>query len=190
MFCSQCGTDLSNDSRFCRSCGQMQGVVSTGGGAAAAAAPARSPAREEKHNSGAIKWAVLIVLLVVGTALLLARNVVHRPIDLGDRVVTVRAHSWYAVTFQVPYDGSLTISSAVQSGNPLLMYLTNPEGYQGLEISDRNTYWEGFAAQHSLNFQHTERVTKGTYYFVVRDNSLGILSQPSTDAAVKIHLEP
>lgn len=48
MFCSKCGTDIPEDSRFCRSCGQTVGVVSTGGGAAAAPARIPKPAPQPK----------------------------------------------------------------------------------------------------------------------------------------------
>jgi hypothetical protein len=191
MFCTKCGTDLPDDSRFCRSCGSTLGVVSTGGGAAAAFAPARIVEREEEHSGSAMWWALPIALVaVVGIAWFFSTNVVHRPIDLGDKLVTVRAHSWYGLTFQVPYDGSLTISGSVQSGNPMMMYLTNQDGYQALEISGRNTTWDNFGAEHTLNFQRTGRVVRGTYYFVMRDDSLGILSRPNSDVAVKLHLEP
>lgn len=191
MFCSKCGTDLPDDSRFCRSCGQTLGVVSTGGGAAAAFAPARTIEREEEHSRSAIWWALPVALIVVvGVAWFLSTSVVHRPMDLGGKVVSVPAHSWYTLTFQVPYDGTLTISAAVQSGNPMMMYLTTHDGYQALEISGRNTPWNDFAAEHTLNFQHTGQVQRGTYYFVMRDNSLGILSRPSSDVAVKLHIEP
>ena len=190
MFCSQCGTDLPNDSRFCRGCGQMQGVVSAGGGAAAALAPARTIEREEEeHSHSALWWALPLALIAVVSVAWLSATFVHKPID-WDKTVSVHAHSWYALTFQVPYDGALTISAAVQSGNPMMMYLTTHDGYQALAISGRNNPWEDFAAEQTLNFQHTGRVPRGTYYLVMRDNSLGILSRPSSDVAVKVHIEP
>lgn len=42
MFCSKCGTEHSDDSQFCRKCGQGLAVAVTGG-AGAAVAPARVP---------------------------------------------------------------------------------------------------------------------------------------------------
>jgi hypothetical protein len=68
MFCSQCGTDIPEESRFCRSCGQTLGSVSTGGGAAAAAAPARIPAPVPEPKSKFTTWTVagLALLLVLG----------------------------------------------------------------------------------------------------------------------------
>jgi hypothetical protein len=191
MFCMKCGTDLPDDSRFCRSCGQMQGVVSTGGGAAAAMAPAQTPERKKSTLRSPKRWAIFLALIALTGAIgLLWPSFGHKPIDLGNKVVNVHAHSWYALTFEVPYDGFLTISAAVQSGNPMTMYLTNHDGYQALEISGRNTPWEDFAARDTLNFQHTARIAHGSYYFVMRDDSLGILSHPASDVAVRVHLEP
>jgi predicted amidophosphoribosyltransferase len=64
VFCSKCGIDLTDDTRFCRGCGKTLDVVSIGGGAAAAVAPARIPAPEPK-SANAIRN-------MVGTMLLLA----------------------------------------------------------------------------------------------------------------------
>ena len=50
MLCTKSGSDLPDDSRFRRSCGQTLGVVSVGGGAAAVA-PTRIPAPEPKPSS-------------------------------------------------------------------------------------------------------------------------------------------
>jgi hypothetical protein len=188
MFCSKCGTDLPDDSRFCRSCGQTLGAVSTGGGAAAA--PARIPAQETKSASANWWMLPIIVLTVLGVAWLIAASAAHGPKDLADQIVKVPAHSWFALTVQIPYDGSVAISAAVQNGNPMMIYLTDEDGYKALELSDRNTFWNGFAAQHTLDFQHTGRLEHGTYHLIMRDYSLGILSKPSSDVAVKVHIEP
>jgi len=50
MLCTKSGSDLPDDSRFRRSCGQTLGVVSVGGGAAAVA-PTRIPEPEPKPSS-------------------------------------------------------------------------------------------------------------------------------------------
>jgi hypothetical protein len=155
--------------------------------------PSRHPAAQSQwKNTASASWRVLPLALiaVAGAIWFLSINAGHKPMDLGNKVVSVRAHSWYALTFEVPYDGSLTISATVQSGNPMMMYLTTHDGYQALEISGRNTPWEDFAAEHTLNFQHTGHVQRGTYYLVMRDDSLGILSRQASDVSVKLHISP
>jgi hypothetical protein len=201
MFCTQCRTELPDDSRFCRSCGQTIGVVSTGGGAPAAVAPARIQAPEPTPKRGrhtAIKVVVLIFL--VGVLWFIASMVAkptdlinlaaHLPIDLTNEVENVRANSWRAVGIQVPYTGSLTISAQVQRGNPMMMYLTDSDGFEKLKAGNRNKYLNNFYAPQASTFQHTGRVNQGAYYLVLRDSSLGILSSSSSDVTVKARIEP
>jgi hypothetical protein len=191
MFCAQCGTNVADDSRFCRSCGKTLGVVSTGGGAAAAVAPARVQEPETKTASANWWMLPIIVLAVLGVVwLIVAASAGHKPMDLGNQTVKVPAHSWYALTIQIPYDGSVAISAAVQSGNPMMIYLTDEDGFKALELSDRNTFWNGFAAQHTLDFEHTGRLQPGTFHLIMRDYSLGLLSKSSSDVLVKVHIEP
>jgi len=194
MFCHKCGVETPDDSQFCRKCGNHLGVTSNAGGAAAAPAPAK---KKSSSNIG-IKLALLAVLIgvlwyivsQVGKPTTLVRTVARLPIDLTNEIENVHANSWRALTIQVPYDGALTISVQVQRGNPVQMYLTTPAGLDKLKNESQNTYLGGFFAQQARTFQHTERVNQGTYYFVLRDYSLGILSSQASDVAVKARIEP
>ena len=112
------------------------------------------------------------------------------PMDLMNEVESVGANSWRAVPIQIPYTGSLTISAHVMRGNAMMMYLTDSNGLEKLKASNQNTYLGSFFAPQASTFQHTERVNQGTYYFVMRDDSLGILSSPSSDVSVKARIEP
>lgn len=42
----------------------------------------------------------------------------------------------------------------------------------------------------AMTFQHTERLTQGTYYVVMRDTSLGILSASTSDISLRVRVEP
>jgi hypothetical protein len=120
----------------------------------------------------------------------LIKTAVRLPIDLTNEVESVRANSWRAVSIQIPYSGSLTISAHVQRGNPMMMYLTDSDGLEKLKAGNRNTYLNNFYAPQANTFQHTGRVNQGAYYLVLRDNSLGILSSSSSDVTVKARIEP
>jgi len=194
MFCHKCGSETPDDSQFCRKCGYSFAGISTGGGTAAVPAPA--PRKVNSYTG--VKLLILVLMLgalwwilsQAGKPADVIKTVVHLPIDLTNAVENVHAHSWWAVPIQVPYDGSLTITAQVQRGNAIQMYLTNAAGLETLKTDGQNTYLGGFLAPEARTFQHTERIIQGTYYFVLRDNSLGILSANSSDVAVKARIEP
>jgi len=68
MFCLRCGTEVPDESQFCRKCGQAQSVTSSG--AAAAVGPARTPATQPtaepnaKSNRATISLIVLMLVIV------------------------------------------------------------------------------------------------------------------------------
>ena len=127
---------------------------------------------------------------MVGKPTDLIKTAARLPIDLTNEVESVRANSWRAVSIQIPYSGSLTISAHVQRGNPMMMYLTDIDGLEKLKAGNQNTYLNNFYAPQASTFQHTGRVNQGAYYLVLRDKSLGILSSSSSDVTVKVHIEP
>lgn len=116
MFCSKCGTDLPGDSLFCRSCGQTQTVVSTGGGAAAA--PARIPISVSKPKGKSAIWIVAgLVLIVALFGVWYVQNGSRQPMstatarvaqpklyaqNMGDKAFTVKAGSAQYFSFEAP----------------------------------------------------------------------------------------
>lgn len=148
--------------------------------------------------STASKVAVLLFLLgviwfigtSVGRPAELLKSAAHMPMDLTNEVENVHAHSWRGVPLTVPYSGSLTVGAQVQRGNPIQMFLTDSAGLEKLKANDGATYVGGFYAPQARAFLHTERINQGTYYLVLRDNSLGILSSTASDVALKVQLAP
>jgi hypothetical protein len=121
----------------------------------------------------------------------LLKSAAHMPMDLTNEVENVRVHSWRGVALTVPYTGSLTVSAQVERGNPIQMFLTDGSGVDKLKAGDRAaTYIGAFYAPQARTFQHTERVNQGTYYLVLRDSSLGILSSSASDVSLKVQLAP
>jgi len=47
-----------------------------------------------------------------------------------------------------------------------------------------------FSAAKTTLYRRNARLGKGTYYLVVRDTSLGILSASASDISVKVQLNP
>lgn len=171
---------------------------------AAAAAPTTSsptqPKPEKKSSSfGRLMLLVLLIVLAwiyfqsridkpAGTLL---KEVTHMPVDLRTETFSVPARSWKAIGIQVPYNGSLTVNVQVLgNGNAMEMFLTNEAGIEKLKSTKEATYLSGFYAVKASTFQHTERISQGSYYFVVRDRHLGILSASASDVSLNARIDP
>ena len=113
------------------------------------------------------------------------------PVDLTNEVENLPASLWKAVPIEVPYDGTLTVSMQVQRGNPIEVFVTDNNNVQGLKSGNRRAshYGEFYAAK-AMTFQHAERFNQGTYFIVMRDNTLGILSASTSDISLKVRVEP
>lgn len=66
MFCHKCGTELPDDSQFCRKCGHAMTATSTG-----SRTPASAPPRPK---SGIAVWILLSLLLIIIVVVWVARN--------------------------------------------------------------------------------------------------------------------
>src|SRR5258708_9743188 len=118
------------------------------------------------------------------------KEVMRMPTDVKDEAFGVPAASWKGISIQVPYDGVLTISVEVSRGNPMQMFLTDNAGLERLKSTKQASYIGSFYSAKGTSLQHSERVRQGLYYFVVRDNSLGILSSSSSDVSLKARIAP
>jgi hypothetical protein len=159
----------------------------------------RAEVRKKASSSAAAKVVVLIFLLgviwfiatKVGKPTELLKSAAHMPMDLTNEVENLHANSWRAVPLTIPYTGFLTVSAHVERGNPIQMFLTDSTGVDKLKAGERAlTYIGGFYAPQASTFQHTDRINQGTYYLVMRDNSLGILSSTASDISLKVQLAP
>ena len=113
------------------------------------------------------------------------------PVDLKNEVENLPANSWKAIPIQVPYAGSVTVSMQVQRGNPVELVVTDNKNVEELKSGSRQlTYFGGFYAVKAMTFQHSDRLNQGTYFVVMRDSSLGILSASTSDISLKVRVEP
>jgi hypothetical protein len=204
MFCLQCGTDLPNDSRFCRSCGQTQTAVSTGGGAAAAPARIPLPAPQPKNKS--------ILGIVAGLVLLLALGVVwyvqnssRQPIptgttqapqprlytqNMGDKAFTANAGGAQYFIFEAPA-GAFNVNlkghfaATGGTGNDIEVYLLT---------ADDLVNWQNGHTVHTL--YNSGRVTQETVnvtlpndagkYCLVFNNKFSFLTPKAVQADITL----
>ena len=211
MFCSKCGTDHPDDSQFCRKCGQTLAVVISTNGAAAAVAPARTKAPVSKAYKVGRFLRIALPLLPMLLALALVgawyvmrvvygskgtsqaiAAVVRTPVALKDEVENLPASSWKAVPLSLPYSGTVTVSLRVVQGNPVDVFITDTNQLGTMSDADwRNvTVYTDFNATKTRTYRRNGQLGQGTYYLVMRDNSLGILSASATDISVKAQLNP
>jgi len=209
MFCTECGTNITDDSRFCRSCGKTLGGVSTGSGTAAAPAPAPIPtppapstAVRKRAANGTTIFGVLVALFIVwyvvranvgsqGTNQAIAAAV-HAPITLKNEVENIPANSWKAVALNLPYNGSLNVSLAVVRGNPLDVLLVRADQLETIQKEQWSNVqvFTDFSATKTKTYRRDAQLAPGGYYLVLRDTSLGILSESASDISVKVELNP
>ncbi len=120
------------------------------------------------------------------------RTVVRARIALKDSVENVPAASWKAVPLDLPYPGTIDVSLEVVNGNPIDVAVTTPDQ---LEVLKQNGWghmrvFTDFNAVKTKTYRRTGQLGQGSYYLVIRDTSLGILSQRASDISVKVQLNP
>jgi hypothetical protein len=119
-------------------------------------------------------------------------TVLHVPMQLKDEIENVPAHSFRAIPFSVPYLGNLTVTVSVVHGNPMDVFVTGTDQFanlQALKWSEVRTYGD-FDASKTQTYERTSQLPIGSYYLVLRDTSLGILSASASDISVKMRLAP
>jgi hypothetical protein len=204
MFCTKCGTDLSDDSRFCRSCGQTLGVVSTGGGAAAAPARIQTPTPQPKSKSTLGIVAGLVLLGMLGVVWHV-QNISHQPLPTptasvpqpqlhtqttGEKAFTVNAGGSYYYNFEVgpgAYNASMKGHFAATGGigNDIEVYLLT---------ADDLVNWQNGHTVHTL--YNSGRVTQETMnvalpmdagkYCLVFNNKFSFLTPKAVQANISL----
>jgi hypothetical protein len=120
-------------------------------------------------------------------------SVAHTPITLSDETQNLRAFSWRSIAVQPPYNGTLDVTLNVMDGNPLDVRLVDSSQ---MDVMKRTNDWRpiqgdvNFSAVKTTTYHRTAAIKQGRYYLVLRDTSLGILSQKATDVSVKVTLNP
>lgn len=117
---------------------------------------------------------------------------VHAPLTLQDEIQNLPASSWKGVAVNLPYSGTLSVDLEVVRGNPIDVFLTTVDQLEAMkkeQWSQVRAYTD-FSASKTKTYRRSGQLNQGSYYLVLRDTSLGILSSSASDISVKVQLNP
>jgi len=122
----------------------------------------------------------------------LIATAVHAPITLKDEVQNIPAASWKAVALNLPYSGTVNVSLEVVRGNPVDVFMTTSNQLETMKKEDWTNVqvYPDFNATKTKTYRRMGQLGQGSYYLVMRDTSLGILSSSASDISVKAQLNP
>jgi hypothetical protein len=119
-------------------------------------------------------------------------NLFHQSETVTDQIENVPAASWKAINYNFPTGGKVEVTAKVVNGNPVDIFLIPADQMDTLKKSgwgNVKTYGN-FNATKTMAYHRTAQLGQGSYYLVLRDTSLGILSARASDVSVKTVLTP
>jgi hypothetical protein len=165
----------------------------------------QEPASASRPSSSSIRprTAVLLAILILLLGLIwynagtkrttqMIATAVHAPITLQDEVQNLPATSWKAIALNLPYSGTVNVNLEVVRGNPIDVFLTTPDQLETMKKEQWNqvSVYTDFNASKTKTYRRSGQLNQGSYYLVLRDTSLGILSMSASDISVKVQLNP
>lgn len=193
MICPSCSKEIPDGSAFCNLCGKSTQMNSP------------STARATGRYLGRllpilgvllIAWFVVRIMneshTTVRQATQAVEAVVRAPISMKDEVINVRAASWQAVGLNLPYNGELDVDLSVVQGNPVDVFMTSSDQLDAMQHGQwaQVKVYQDFNATKTKTYRRKVQLNQGSYYLVLRDTSLGILSSRASDISVKVVLNP
>lgn len=109
---------------------------------------------------------------------------------LINEIENVRANSWKALPFTLPYSGTINITASVVNGNNINFEVIDQEGFNNLESKNPYGVNPNFSATKSRYYKRSHVMDAGNYYLLLQDKTLGILSEPASDVRVLAKLTP
>ena len=158
---------------------------------------------DPKANLKALTRIIVLIVVIIGGIWLFLRytagqtaanrvtsTILHQRIDLVNTTQDLPASSFKALPISLPYAGTLSVDLTVRRGNDISVYVVTPDQIDKIKAKQQFTYFQGFDADKTKIYQRSGRLASGSYYLVMLDKSLGILSQQSSDIQVSAKLEP
>lgn len=119
-------------------------------------------------------------------------NLFHQSLTVTDEIQNVPAASWKSINYNFPSGGKLDNTIRVVNGNPMDVLLTPADQMDLMKKSEWGNVkrYGDFSAAKTMTYHRTAQLGPGSYYLVLRDTSLGILSARASDVSVKTILTP
>jgi hypothetical protein len=163
----------------------------------------KSKLLDPKANLKVLFRVIVIVVVIIGGIWLFVRftagekaanrvteTLLQRPMELKNSIESVTASSWKGFPIALPYTGTLTVEMTVVKGNEVNVYVVAPDQIEKIKEKRPFTHLLNFEANKTKNYRRSDRLSKGDYYLVVIDPTLGILSASASDIKIQARLEP
>ena len=115
---------------------------------------------------------------------------VRGPVHVVDAVENLSAGSWKAIPFTLDYDGELQVNVRVLRGNALEIAIVPPASIEAKKSGDSIRHYPNFHADSARELRQTHGMAAGTYYLLLEDHTLGLLSESASDIDIDIWLNP
>ena len=158
---------------------------------------------DPKANLKALVRLIVIVVILIGGVWLFIRftagqkaantvtsTILRQRVDLVSTIVDLPAASLRTVSLSLPYTGTLSIDLAVKKGNDISVFVVTPDQIDKIKAKQKFEHVHGFEAEKTKSYRRSGSLAAGSYYLVLLDTSLGLLSQRSSDIQVSARLEP
>lgn len=146
------------------------------------------------------RWTAVLCLTAISVYLfqrenwVLSRRAVADEITiLRDEVENLPAATWRAIPIAPPTTGNVQVHLDVVRGNALDVFLVRSDQ---VDLLKQENEWRNvqklsaFDAVETRTYRRTALLAADTYYLVLRDRTLGLLSANSTDARIRVTLNP
>jgi hypothetical protein len=192
--CPFCAEDVQDAAIVCKHCGRDLNATEASTNAAVSGTTKPLVTRTHVVVGIALFGLMWVGLGRIGKPLDAVQTPPRAPITLQEVVQNVPAHSWKALSLDLPYSGNLRVDLHVVNGNPLDVVLLSESEFEILKSQDdgwsKIRVYTGFNATKTKAFARSAFMNPGGYYLVMRDTSLGVLSSAASDVSVKATLNP
>jgi hypothetical protein len=142
--------------------------------------------------SGILLVAFFYVRMNIGerAATSIVKAIAQQPIELKNAIENIPASSWQSHKFAMPYSGSLRIDATVVKGNGIDIFVIDEMDFNDFKSGKDVPRIADFEATKTKNYSREKYLKAKTYYLILKDSTLGILSQKSSDVKILIAARP